>query len=158
MTATARPDTRLGPTLADPIRLQHVLDDRERTEKSVLDACRRELKRRGAWYMKTQSGGRSGGRRGLPDLIACHRGRFLGIETKRPHGGRVSPLQRLELEAITGAGGVSMVVSYVDELITMLDLIDVADGLSRPSEAPYEPPDGNDGEKRGKPRADDSEA
>ena len=135
-----------------------MLDDRERTEKSVLDACRRELKRRGAWYMKTQSGGRSGGRRGLPDLIACHRGRFLGIETKRPRGGRVSPLQRLELEAITGAGGVSMVVRSVEELISMLDLIDVTDKLSRPPEAPYEPSDGPAGEKRGNLHAADSES
>jgi hypothetical protein len=36
---------------------------------------------------------------GWPDITACFEGRFLGIEVKRPVGGRLRYLQAIELEA-----------------------------------------------------------
>jgi hypothetical protein len=49
---------------------------------------------------------------GIPDLIACHHGVFIGIECKAPGKKKnVSALQRLQLIGIVRAGGIAMVVS-----------------------------------------------
>ena len=97
----------------------------ERSEASVLEACRKVLRKRGAWFQKTQQGGKSGGRRGIPDLIICYRGHFLGVELKAPSKrAKVSVQQQLEIEAIRRAGGVAAVANHEDQLTALLDSID----------------------------------
>lgn len=49
------------------------------------------------------------GRSGIPDIIACIHGKFLAIECKA-HGGRLTALQRRELDRIESAGGVCYVI------------------------------------------------
>lgn len=48
------------------------------------------------------------GRSGVPDIIACHEGRFLGIECKAGKG-KTTALQDRELNAIAAAGGYTFV-------------------------------------------------
>jgi len=57
------------------------------------------------------------GRAGIPDIIACHRGRFIAIECKAGDN-QPTALQSRELEAITNAGGLAFVVreSNLDRL------------------------------------------
>ena len=49
------------------------------------------------------------GRSGIPDIICCANGKFLAIECKA-HGGRLTALQRRELDRIELASGVCYVI------------------------------------------------
>jgi hypothetical protein len=78
------------------------------------------------WSLKVH--GHLGQRRGVPDILACVRGHFVGIEVKR-RGGRLSPRQIDELAAIIQADGIALVVDDVHQVIAALErLEDRADG------------------------------
>jgi Holliday junction resolvase len=49
------------------------------------------------------------GRAGIPDIIACHRGRFIAIECKAGDN-QPTALQARELDRIAMAGGLAFVV------------------------------------------------
>jgi hypothetical protein len=53
------------------------------------------------------------GRAGVPDIIACHKGRFVAIECKAGKG-KTTALQDRELNAIADAGGYTFVVRETD--------------------------------------------
>jgi len=61
---------------------------------------------------------------GLPDLFICYKGYFLGVELKRPEGGRLDPMQRVIGKQIRDAQGVWEVVCSLEELQKLLDRID----------------------------------
>jgi len=82
-------------------------------EKNIENQIKRYLDRLGCWYMKVH--GSAFQKAGVPDLIACIGGRFVGIEVKRP-GGRVSPLQKLNIEEIQRSGGVAFVAYSVEDV------------------------------------------
>ena len=85
------------------------------------------LKDRGAWILKTWSGGYQ--RAGVPDILACYRGRFLGVELKAEKG-RPSTLQLYELKCIRESGGIGIILrpSHLDDFIMLLDEIDRGEG------------------------------
>lgn len=56
---------------------------------------------------------------GLPDLVNCFMGRFVGLEVKQP-GEEPSPKQRQILGEIEAAGGVAAVVTTVEEVAELL--------------------------------------
>lgn len=61
---------------------------------------------------------------GLPDLIVCAEGKFIGLETKLPSTrGNVSPTQRLVHTKIEHAGGVAKVVCSPDEALKMVKAV-----------------------------------
>lgn len=76
-------------------------------EKKVKDACVELIKRYGAYYFFPVMGGM--GRAGIPDIVVCYRGKFLGIECKAGYN-KTTLLQDRELAAIHKAGGSAMVV------------------------------------------------
>lgn len=83
--------------------------------RKVLDALAPDV-----WYfMPVQRG--LGCRRGVPDFIACCRGRFIGIETKAGRG-RQTGIQKFMAECIMQAGGMTLVVNEnnLDELRSLL--------------------------------------
>lgn len=90
-------------------------------EAAIVGRILRELDRRGTWWIKTHGAGM--GRNGTPDILACHHGRFIGIEAKAPRG-QVAKLQAYELERITRAGGTGIVVRTIDQLTAALDHIE----------------------------------
>lgn len=51
---------------------------------------------------------------GIPDLLCCIRGRFVGIETKLP-GEPLSKMQRIALHEIFVSGGVAAVIETVGQ-------------------------------------------
>jgi len=53
---------------------------------------------------------------GLPDLIVCKEGAFIGLEVKMP-GNTPTPIQLLRKKQIEGAGGQYHVVHTVDEAL-----------------------------------------
>lgn len=60
---------------------------------------------------------------GIPDLLCCYRGRFVGLEVKMP-GNKPSPVQKVVLNEIVSAGGYASVVSTVGEVQHLLAVID----------------------------------
>lgn len=81
------------------------------SEKQFEEKVKKWLKEHGAWYVKTWSNGVQ--RAGIPDLIICWKGRFIGLELKAERG-RATALQLYELQKIQEAGGVAHVVRPSD--------------------------------------------
>lgn len=59
---------------------------------------------------------------GIPDLLCCWRGTFIGLEVKMP-GEEPSKVQIVNLERIRKAGGVAEVVTSVEEVEAILKRI-----------------------------------
>jgi len=70
-------------------------------QKDVIDA----LKARDAWCIKIMQANENG----CPDILACVRGRFWGIEIKSGED-KLSPIQHEQLCRIIEVGGVGIVV------------------------------------------------
>ncbi len=63
------------------------------------------------------------GTSGVPDIICCYRGRFLGMECKLP-GGKLTELQKRAIEKITRACGIARRVESVEDAKAMIRLVD----------------------------------
>ena len=66
------------------------------------------LKELSAYYFYPVTGGY--GRSGVPDIIVCYRGLFIGIECKAGKN-KPTPLQEKNMEDIHKAGGVALVIN-----------------------------------------------
>ena len=84
-------------------------------EKKVKLAVKKILDSLGIYHFSPFMAGM--GRAGVPDIIACYNGRFLGIECKAGKG-KTTALQDRELTAIRAAGGLTFVAreTNLDEL------------------------------------------
>lgn len=89
-------------------------------ESKVKQKVKAILTRFNAWYCMPVGG--LLGRAGIPDFIVCCNGRLIGIETKAGNG-KPTALQKLTLQQIVDAGGLSIVVNEknLHELEMMLD-------------------------------------
>ena len=76
-------------------------------EKKVKDKVKKLLAEYGAYYFMPATGGY--GKSGVPDLVACIKGRFVGIECKA-NGGKPTALQDKNLMDIVNTGGIAMLV------------------------------------------------
>lgn len=92
-------------------------------EKTVENQIKKWLDSNGYWWMKVH--GDMFQKAGIPDILACINGRFVGIEVKRPTGGRVSELQKYHIEQIQKSGGVAFVATSVEEVRTYLKQFNV---------------------------------
>lgn len=80
------------------------------------------------WWFMPVSGGF--GAHGIPDIIVCYKGTFIGIETKAPGKEKnVTPLQRMQLDKINHAHGYGRVVSSVAEVRQLIAAIDFLNPL-----------------------------
>lgn len=77
-------------------------------EKNFENKVKKFLKDKGAWVLKYW-GGAAFTKSGIPDLLVCFKGWFLGIELKS-NTGKPSDLQRYHLREIEKAGGSSFVL------------------------------------------------
>lgn len=91
-------------------------------ERKVKKKVIEMLKARGAYYAMPVASGF--GNAGVPDILACCNGRFVGIECKA-NGGKATALQLSNLKQIENAGGVALII---DEK-TMATLAAVLDQL-----------------------------
>jgi len=81
----------------------------------------------GAYYFYPVTGGF--GRSGVPDIVACYLGLFIGIECKAGNN-KPTPLQEAQMALIRKAGGVTMVVNednIYDVTDTLQELKDLHD-------------------------------
>lgn len=81
------------------------------------------LKARGAYYFTPVTGGF--GTSGVPDIVVCYKGKFIGIECK--HGeNKATALQLKHLDDIKKQGGYAFIIreSTLDTLEPFLDLIE----------------------------------
>lgn len=80
-------------------------------ERAVKDKVVKILKEHGVYYFFPATYGM--GRSGVPDIICCVNGRFLGIECKAGDN-QPTALQQRELKAIADAGGSALVVNELN--------------------------------------------
>jgi Holliday junction resolvase len=76
------------------------------------------LNERGAYYFMPVTGGY--GRSGVPDIVACLNGKFVGLECKAGDN-QPTALQVKNLKAIRSAGGLSFCVNSVKVLREQLE-------------------------------------
>lgn len=81
------------------------------------------IKKNGAYYFFPATGGY--GRSGVPDIVCCYRGYFIGIECKAGNN-KPTPLQEAEMAKIRQAQGVTLVVNEdniadVQQIFTTID-------------------------------------
>lgn len=77
-------------------------------EKNFENKIKAELKNRNAWFLKYW-GGAAYTKSGIPDILACYKGYFLGIEVKAQHG-KPSELQLYNLKKIDESGGFAILL------------------------------------------------
>lgn len=73
------------------------------SEKNFENRIKKYFEEKGAYFIKYWAGA-AYTKSGIPDILACVNGYFLGIEVKAPNG-RPSPLQIHNLKKIDEAGG-----------------------------------------------------
>ena len=76
-------------------------------EKSFENKVKKFLKEQGCWNLKTWSNGVQ--RSGVPDLLVCCNGHFVGVELKAPKG-KPSALQLWNLRKIEESGGYAILL------------------------------------------------
>jgi len=63
---------------------------------------------------------------GIPDLLICYDGRFIGIEVKTPSTREnTSPLQRVNIDLIHKSGGIAFVACSVEDVKEQFALLQV---------------------------------
>ena len=77
-------------------------------EFKVKQKVKKLLTSYGAYHFSPQTGGY--GRSGIPDIIACYDGLFIGIECKAGDN-KPTKLQEQELKAIVKAEGIALVIN-----------------------------------------------
>lgn len=60
---------------------------------------------------------------GIPDIICCYKGLFIGLELKQENG-RATELQKRKLEAINNAGGIGVIIKSLKEVEDLFKEID----------------------------------
>ncbi len=88
-------------------------------EKTFENKVKAFLKDQGCWNLKTWSNGVQ--RSGVPDLLVCCRGHFIGAEIKAPNG-KPSELQLWNLKKIEDSGGFAWLL-YPDGFNVFKDFI-----------------------------------
>ena len=88
-------------------------------ESKVKQKVTKALREIGAYCFYPATGGY--GKSGVPDVVACYRGRFFGIECKAGKN-TTTALQDKNLSEIEKAGGFSIVVNEdnVDNLLPLM--------------------------------------
>lgn len=101
-------------------------------EKNFENKIKKYLEDRGCWFVKFFANRMT--KVGVPDILACVNGFFVGIEVKASNG-RPSDLQLWNRGKIRDAGGISVIV-YPDQWEDLKMLID--DIIDRPGSLDWE--------------------
>ena len=93
-------------------------------ERDIVAAIKKYLSSLGSDVFFWKEHGRVYGTNGVPDIICCYKGRFLGLECKRP-GGRLTELQKRAIKKINRAGGVACRVESVEDVKRVIERVDL---------------------------------
>ena len=88
-------------------------------EKNFENRLKRWLDSEGVWHVKFFANRNT--RSGVPDILACVAGTFVGIEVKGPKG-KPSPLQIYHCGKIAESGGIAVVV-WPDDFDRLKELV-----------------------------------
>ncbi len=84
-------------------------------EGAVKAKIKAYLNQLGVWHFSPPANGF--GRSGIPDLVCCHQGAFIGIEVKAPgKRNNTTTMQDREIAGINAAGGTALVVDDVSQI------------------------------------------
>ena len=92
-------------------------------EKEIVAAIKQYLGSLGSDVFYWKEHGGPYGVSGIPDIICCYKGRFLGLEVKLPNG-KLTALQRRAIEKINAAGGIARRVESVDDVREIIRQVD----------------------------------
>ena len=92
-------------------------------ERDIVAAIKRYLLTLGDSVFFWKEHGGPYGCAGIPDIICCYKGRFIGLECKLP-GGRLTELQKRAIEKINHAGGVACRVESVEDAKRVIKRVD----------------------------------
>lgn len=82
----------------------------KRIEKSIKDW----LETNNFWLLKVQ-GGSNYPSTGVPDILTCIRGTFVGIEVKQP-GEKPTKIQKYQMDQINKSGGVAFAATSLEQV------------------------------------------
>jgi Holliday junction resolvase len=88
-------------------------------EKDITMQIRNLLKTFQIFHWKNHGGPM--GAKGVPDILGCYQGKFLGIEVKTEKG-KPSPEQVRFIQNLNDAGGIAFIARSVDDVIEKLGL------------------------------------
>lgn len=88
------------------------------TERDITRQIRGYLKMKVPCHWKQWQG--LGSTPGVPDVVGCYRGRFIGIEIKTPQG-RMSPHQEKWRQLIEEAGGIYIMARSFEDVIAYFE-------------------------------------
>ena len=91
-------------------------------EKNFENRIKKYIEKKNGWYVKFFANAYT--KSGIPDILCCLNGRFLGIEVKQEIG-KPSELQEFHLQEINKRNGVGILAypSGFDELKSIMDMI-----------------------------------
>ena len=93
-------------------------------ERDIVTAIKRYLLTLGDAVFFWKEHGGPYGCAGIPDIICCYKGQFIGLECKLP-GGRLTELQKRAIEKINRAGGVACRVESVEDAMRVIERVDL---------------------------------
>ena len=93
-------------------------------ERDIVAAIKKYLSSLGCDVFFWKEHGSVYGTNGVPDIICCYKGRFLGLECKLP-GGRLTKLQKRTIEKINHAGGIACRVESVEDVKRVIERVDL---------------------------------
>lgn len=95
-------------------------------EKSVENKIKKYLFSKGIYHFKVH--GSKFMVKGIPDLVCCHKGKFLGIEVKRPGNlSGQSKEQEVHERNILKSGGIYLLVDDVNDVINYIESMEKDD-------------------------------
>ena len=56
---------------------------------------------------------------GIPDLLVCFKGYFVGLEIKTGSGYKASEIQKYQMKRIQNSGGIALVVESVEQALAV---------------------------------------
>ena len=89
-------------------------------ESTLQDKIINYLRDRGAFVVNIYGSGMTG--KGVPDLLVCYRGKFIGVECKVGKN-KLSPAQIIQRERILRAGGACIVPYTFEEFIKQFEAV-----------------------------------
>lgn len=90
-------------------------------EGTLVAKIKKYLIKNGAYCENIWGGGFQAA--GIPDIIACYKGVFLGIEVKLDYN-KPSEIQKAKLKLINNAGGIGIVAYSIDDVAEVLKEVD----------------------------------
>lgn len=92
-------------------------------ERDVVAAIKKYLASLGSDVFFWKEHGGPYGTSGVPDIICCYKGRFLGLEVKMPTGA-LTELQKRAIARINRAGGIASRVESVADVQKIIAQVD----------------------------------